>query len=270
MGHNSVPTSDSNACWKDISRTQLCTALIWDWELPEGIEWPTFLPRKPRQSVPSPWLPVRRGPRIQSRASHPIVHRHYSTKPSDIPSHLTHLTPTGEAHMVDITSKAITHRKAIAIGHVVFSNPTAVSLIQANALNKGDVLSVARIAGIMAAKRTPDLIPLCHPVGITAVTMDLEVIPSSAESWLDNGSSEKVKIGKRRDCGRIKIKATVECDHKTGVEMEALTAVTVAALTVVDMCKGVDRGMTMEGIRVVLKKGGRSGEWKADDDNDTM
>ncbi len=215
------------------------------------------------------------GPRIQSRLFRRILHRYYSTTPPALPSNLTHLTPTGEAHMVDIAGKAVTHRKAIAVGHVIFSNSTAVPLIQANALKKGDVLSVARIAGIMAAKRTPHLIPLCHPVGITAVAVDLEVIPpkrpapSPAEPRLNNVSTENLPVDVGRpngkDFGRVQIKATVACDHQTGVEMEALTAVTVAALTVVDMCKAVDRGMAIEGIKVVLKKGGRSGEWKADD-----
>ncbi|KAJ4425069.1 hypothetical protein N0V82_000351 [Gnomoniopsis sp. IMI 355080] len=154
---------------------------------------------------------------------------------------LTHLTPTGAAHMVPIAHKQPTARTARAICSVHFSTPTALQLVRANGLKKGDVLGVARIAGIMAAKRTPDLIPLCHPIMLSHVSVDLE--PAEDEG------------------NRIDVSATVTCDGKTGVEMEALTAAAAAALTVYDMCKAVDKGMRVEGLRVVLKEGGKSGRW---------
>ncbi|KAJ9667109.1 hypothetical protein H2201_002628 [Coniosporium apollinis] len=170
--------------------------------------------------------------------------------------HLTHLTPGGTAHMVSITNKSTTHRVAIAVGEVLFSNPDPYRLIAANALKKGDVLAVARIAGIMAAKATPTLIPLCHPIQITKVAVDV---------WLDERLGERAEAGKAaggpKPFGGVKIEARVECQGQTGVEMEALTAVSVAGLTVFDMCKAVDRGMVIGGVRVVSKRGGKSGDW---------
>lgn len=151
---------------------------------------------------------------------------------------LTHLTHTGAAHMVPIAHKQSTARTARAVCSVHFSNPTALQLVRENGLKKGDVLGVARIAGIIAAKRTPDLIPLCHPIMLSHVGVDLVL----AE-------------------GRIDVSATVTCDGKTGVEMEALTAAAAAALTVYDMCKAVDKAMRVEGLRVVFKEGGKSGRW---------
>ncbi|KAJ4304204.1 hypothetical protein N0V88_001817 [Collariella sp. IMI 366227] len=148
------------------------------------------------------------------------------------------------AHMVSISEKTPTKRLAQAKCTVRFSSPVALSLIRDNTNKKGDVLGVARIAGIMAAKRTADLIPLCHPVGITHVEVDLITREE----------------GKDKE-GEIEITASVSCDGKTGVEMEALTAASVAALTVYDMCKAVDKGMVVEGLRVVLKEGGKSGRW---------
>jgi GTP 3',8-cyclase len=162
---------------------------------------------------------------------------------------LTHLTPSGSVHMVDISSKAPSTRLAIATSTVVFSNPTAAKLIAANTIKKGDVLSVARIAGIMAAKRCADLIPLCHPIALTKVGVDVDLIPPSRES-------------PGNEFGIVSIQTKVQCNGKTGVEMEALTAASVAALTVYDMCKAVDKGMRIEGTRVSLKKGGKSGEWR--------
>ncbi|KLU88945.1 hypothetical protein MAPG_07926 [Magnaporthiopsis poae ATCC 64411] len=153
---------------------------------------------------------------------------------------LTHVTASGAAHMVSIASKAVTTRIATAACTVVFSSPTAVRLILENQMGKGDVLGVARVAGIMAAKRTPDLIPLCHPVAVSHVSVELDAVTG-------------------RD--RVEVRATVGCDGKTGVEMEALTAAATAALTVYDMCKAVDKGMRVDGLRVVLKDGGRSGRW---------
>lgn len=158
--------------------------------------------------------------------------------PPPAPPRLTHLTSTGAAQMVSIAHKQPTTRTARAICSVRFSNPTALQLIRDNGLQKGDVLGVARVAGIMAAKRTSDLIPLCHPIMLSHVSVVLE----PADSTID-------------------VSATVTCDGKTGVEMEALTAAAAAALTVYDMCKAVDKGMRVEGLRVVLKEGGKSGRW---------
>ena len=125
-----------------------------------------------------------------------------------------------------------------------FSDATALKLIRDNQMKKGDVLGIARIAGIMAAKRTPDLIPLCHPVPVSHVSVDLKPTEEGSEA------------------ASIEIRATVECDGKTGVEMEALTAASTTALTVYDMCKAVDKGMIVDGLRVVLKDGGKSGRWE--------
>lgn len=156
---------------------------------------------------------------------------------------LTHVSETGSAHMVSISDKAPTKRVATAVCRVVFTDATAVRLIRENQIKKGDVLGVARVAGIMAAKRTPDLIPLCHPIAITKVAVEFSVNDPGREGWA------------------IGVEATVACDGKTGVEMEALTAASTAALTIYDMCKAVDKGMRIEGLRVVLKEGGKSGRW---------
>lgn len=171
----------------------------------------------------------------------------YSSSASNPSSELTHLTPAGTVHMVPIGQKQVTERIAEAIGFVYFSNPEPLRLIRANALKKGDVLAVSRIAGIMAAKRTPDLIPLCHPIALTSVHVDVDV---RAPAVLPS------------DFGSVLIRAQVKCEGKTGVEMEALTAVSAAALSIFDMCKAVDRGMSIKSIRVVLKAGGRSGTWR--------
>jgi len=150
---------------------------------------------------------------------------------------LTHIDDSGQARMVDVSGKAETMREAIAKGRVTM-RPETMALIAAGAAKKGDVLAVARLAGIMAAKRTADLIPLCHPLGISAVTVALDLSETSVD-----------------------ITAAVRTTGRTGVEMEALTAVSVAALTVYDMLKAVDRGMTIEAIRVVHKSGGKSGDF---------
>jgi cyclic pyranopterin phosphate synthase len=142
--------------------------------------------------------------------------------------------------MVSISDKSVTSRIAKAVCTVRFSTKTAVSLIRDNQMRKGDVLGVARVAGIMASKRTPDLIPLCHPIALSKAVVDLDV----------------------RGDDRVEIAATVTCEGRTGVEMEALTAASTAALTVYDMCKAVDKGMVIEGLRVVLKDGGKSGRWE--------
>jgi cyclic pyranopterin phosphate synthase len=153
-------------------------------------------------------------------------------------SELTHLDSAGHARMVDVGAKDETQREAIARGTVLM-RPATLQLIVAGAAPKGDVLAVARIAGIMAAKRAPDLIPLCHPLLLTHVAVELR--PDL-------------------DASAIQIEATVRTTGKTGVEMEALTAVSAAALTIYDMCKAVDRGMRIGDIRLAQKRGGRSGE----------
>lgn len=165
--------------------------------------------------------------------------RAYSTKAPALP----HLTPTGTAHMVPIHDKPITTRTAAAVGRITFSNPTPIGLILRNANKKGDVLALARISGILAAKKCPELVVLCHPIAISSVEVEVEVD----------------SVG-----GCIDVRAVVTCDGKTGVEMEALTAVMGAALAVVDMCKAVDRGIVVGGVRVVEKRGGRSGDWVAE------
>lgn len=151
---------------------------------------------------------------------------------------LTHLDDKGRAHMVDVSEKTATVREAVAAGEVLM-RPETLALIQSGGLPKGDVLAVARVAGIMAAKRTPDLIPLCHLLPITAVSVDFA---------FDEARSA------------ILIQAQVRCSGVTGVEMEALTAVAIAALTIYDMCKAVDRAMRIGNIRLLRKSGGRSGE----------
>ncbi|RMZ08412.1 hypothetical protein D0860_04701 [Hortaea werneckii] len=162
---------------------------------------------------------------------------------------LSHLTSSGDAHMVDVGGKAATRRVAIAFGYVRFSNLEPFRLVSENSNKKGDVLGVARIAGIMAAKRTSDLIPLCHPLPITKVEVDVQIREPSTSStlWKDN------------EHGIATIQAQVECFGPTGVEMEALTAVATASLTVYDMCKAVDHLMRIETSRVVYKSGGKNG-----------
>ena len=156
---------------------------------------------------------------------------------------LSHLDDRGGARMVDVSGKAVTTREAVAEGFVAM-RPETLALIQEGGLPKGDVLAVARVAGIQAAKRTSELIPMCHPLPISAVAIALDPV----------------------DDARLRVEATVRTEGRTGVEMEALTAVGVAALTVYDMCKAVDRGMRIEGVRLLEKRGGKSGEWRADKD----
>ena len=154
---------------------------------------------------------------------------------------LTHFDERGAARMVDVGAKDETRRTAVAEGHIRMG-PETLAIVLSGTAKKGDVLGVARIAAIQAAKRTSELIPLCHPVPLTSVAVDFE-------------TDEKASS--------IAVRATVECTARTGVEMEALTAVQVALLTIYDMCKAVDRGMTMGGIRLVEKRGGKSGDYKA-------
>ena len=153
----------------------------------------------------------------------------------------THFDAEGKAVMVDVSDKEVTERIAVAGGSVVMQ-PATLSLIREGAIEKGDVLSVARLAGIMGAKRTPDLIPLCHPLALTSVSLELTL--DEARSAVD-------------------ITARCKLKGRTGVEMEALTAVGVAALTIYDMCKAVDRGMRITDIRLLRKEGGKSGLYEA-------
>jgi cyclic pyranopterin phosphate synthase len=156
-------------------------------------------------------------------------------------SGFTHFDQAGNAAMVDVSGKAVTSRTATARARVVMA-PATLVMIQQGSAKKGDVLGVARLAGIMGAKRTSDLIPLCHPLVITSVKVDLDVDPATTA---------------------VDITATVRTTGQTGVEMEALTAASVAALTVYDMCKAVDRSMRIEGLRVTYKAGGVSGEFSS-------
>ncbi len=154
---------------------------------------------------------------------------------------LTHFDSAGAAHMVDVSEKDVTARRAVARGWIRMA-PETLALVQAGHAAKGDVLGVARLAGIMAAKRTADLIPLCHPLALSKVSLDLS--PDPAE-------------------GRVLIEAEVRTSGQTGVEMEALTAVSVAALTVYDMLKAADKAMVIGEIRLALKEGGKSGRFEA-------
>ncbi|GAA2328615.1 MULTISPECIES: cyclic pyranopterin monophosphate synthase MoaC [Streptomyces] len=156
---------------------------------------------------------------------------------SSAQDHLTHLDQTGAARMVDVSDKDVTARTARASGRVLVA-PRVVELLRGEGVPKGDALATARIAGIMGAKRTPDLIPLCHPLALSGVTVDLAVADDAVE-----------------------ITATVRTTDRTGVEMEALTAVTVAALTVIDMVKAVDKSAVIADVRVEEKTGGKSGDW---------
>ena len=162
--------------------------------------------------------------------------------PPDGETGLTHVDSAGEAHMVDVTPKAVTLREAEARGTVTMQ-PSTLALIRDNAAAKGDVLAVARVAGILAAKRTSELIPLCHGLPLTSVEVRFEL-------------EEEVPC--------LTITARARTEARTGVEMEAMTAVAVAALTAYDMCKAVDRGMVIAGIKLTYKSGGKSGTYRAD------
>ncbi|HRP97807.1 MAG TPA: cyclic pyranopterin monophosphate synthase MoaC [Rhodocyclaceae bacterium] len=154
---------------------------------------------------------------------------------------LTHFDSHGQAHMVDVGAKDETRRVAVAVGRITMQ-PETFATVEGGTARKGDVLGIARIAAIQGAKRTSDLIPLCHPIPLTRVAVDFE---------LDAAASS------------VECRVTAETVGRTGVEMEALTAVNVALLTIYDMCKAIDRGMTMHGIGLVEKLGGKSGHWKA-------
>lgn len=165
-----------------------------------------------------------------SKTFSPQGMRYYSTK-----AKLTHLNQQGEAHMIDITEKKVTSRMAVAEGFVQFSNSLPVEQILSNSNKKGDVMSLTRIASLSAVKKTSDLVILCHPLPLTKASVSVEIINSR----------------------RIRVECQVKCDGKTGVEMEALTGVTTGLLNVYDMCKAVDKGMILEGIQVVEKRGGK-------------
>ena len=175
-----------------------------------------------------------RASKIVSRSDQPV-----STPPV---SPLTHINQRGEARMVDVTQKGATERTAVAEGRVIMRKETLDVVLEGNAM-KGDVLGAARLAGIMAAKRTHGLIPLCHPLPLTKVEIDI--------------NPEHALPG-------FLVQATVKVTAKTGVEMEALTAVSIACLTIYDMVKALERGMRIEGIRLLLKSGGKSAEWRAE------
>ncbi|MFA5352912.1 MAG: cyclic pyranopterin monophosphate synthase MoaC [Thermodesulfovibrionales bacterium] len=153
---------------------------------------------------------------------------------------LTHFDKEGKARMVDVSEKAVSHREAVAAGSI-FMKPETLRLIKEGNVSKGDVLGVARVAGIMAAKKTPDLIPMCHPLNISSVTIEFA---------LDDEEN------------KVDIRTTVKMAGQTGVEMEALTATSVAALTIYDMCKAVDKGMIISSIMLMEKRGGKSGEFR--------
>ena len=157
------------------------------------------------------------------------------------PSPLTHFDAQGQAHMVDVGAKASTHRVAVATGRIRMLAAT-LALVQSGTAKKGDVLGIARLAGIMGAKKTSELIPLCHPIALTRVAVEFEILPGASE---------------------IVCTATAETVGQTGVEMEALTAVQVALLTIYDMCKAADRGMVITEVRLLEKHGGKSGSWVA-------
>ena len=152
----------------------------------------------------------------------------------------THFNETGAAHMVDVGGKPVTQRTAVAEGFIEM-RPETLAMVMAGTHRKGDVLGIARVAGIMASKKTAELIPLCHPVALTHASLDLEPQPEH---------------------NRVRCTATARTAGQTGVEMEALTAVQIALLTIYDMCKAIDRGMTIQDVRLLEKSGGKSGEWR--------
>ena len=157
--------------------------------------------------------------------------------------HLTHVDERGAARMVDVAGKAVTHRRAVAEA-VIHMRAETLAMIYEGRAPKGDVLGVARVAGITAAKKTSDLIPLCHSIALTHASVDFEPLGDG-----------------------VRIRAAIETDGATGVEMEALTAASIAALTLYDMCKAVDRGMTVDGLGLLLKEGGKSGRWVREEDS---
>jgi cyclic pyranopterin phosphate synthase len=183
-------------------------------------------------------------PSARKSSVKPLLHPIYFVTIFDM-SQLTHFDAQGQAHMVDVAAKAATHRIGIAGGRIEML-PGTLALIESGSAKKGDVLGIARVAGIMAAKKTSDLIPLCHPLALTRVAIEFEVVHAS--------------VNRASSVGCI---ATVETVGSTGVEMEALTALQVALLTIYDMCKAVDRGMTITDCKLLEKHGGKSGSFIA-------
>ncbi|KAL8786261.1 MAG: hypothetical protein Q9195_008285 [Heterodermia aff. obscurata] len=202
---------------------------------------------------------------------------------------LPHLTQQSAVHQISISKKAVTSRRALAIGHVVFSNPKPLTLIREHSLKKGDVLAVARVAGIMAVKKTGDIIPLAHGgVGVEGCEVEVEVVGSHESDLIDHDAcvdsklenvSAATALDRKVDRakwltrgigshGGIRIAVSVSTTAKTGIEMEALTGVAGAGLTVIDMCKAVDRHLKLEGIEVVGKSGGKSGAWGVYSENE--
>ncbi|KMN37464.1 molybdenum cofactor biosynthesis protein MoaC [Chromobacterium sp. LK1] len=157
-------------------------------------------------------------------------------------SELTHFDAGGQAHMVDVGAKAHSRRRAVAEGRIRML-PATFALVKDGGHKKGDVLGIARIAAIMASKKAADLIPLCHPIALTRVAVDFELLEADSA---------------------VRIEVTAECSGQTGVEMEALTAANVGLLTIYDMCKAVDRGMVIDGVRLLEKEGGKSGHWRVE------
>lgn len=178
-------------------------------------------------------------------SSQPLARFHSVSARRNNGNKLPHLTSTGEAHMVNVSEKSITNRRAIAVGRVLFGSAQTANLINQALIKKGDVLGTARLAGIMAAKTCPTLIPLCHPIIISGVRVDVRLNASNQDEF-----------------GDVSVESEVTCVGQTGVEMEALTSVTGALLTVIDMVKSVDREAKIDNVRLVLKDGGRSGLWR--------
>ncbi|KAL8850289.1 MAG: hypothetical protein Q9221_004799 [Calogaya cf. arnoldii] len=179
--------------------------------------------------------------------------------------HLPHLNTSSEVHQISVGHKVPTRRVAVAVGLVRFSNPQVMDMIKAHALKKGDVLAVARVAGIMAVKNTSNLIPLAHSnVAVEGCSIDLSLVNPSSEKATSR-SQEDEKRGEMKQpassFGGLSIKVTCESTGKTGVEMEAMCGVVGAALTVVDMCKAVDKEITIADVKTIGKKGGKSGDW---------
>jgi len=215
-------------------------------------------PSEPKTKTPFPW--AKRGLQDSRPTTEDLAYmadeipapRSIEPEPANTSAaQLTHVDSSGEAHMVDVGHKDSTTRLAIASGHVRFSNAESLRLIVENSNKKGDVISTARIAGIMAAKRCSDLIPLCHPIAISKVSVKVRVHqPEDSSPLLE-----------RTEYGAVSVEAGVRCYGPTGVEMEALTAVMGACLTVYDMCKAVDKSMTIESGKLLFKEGGRSGTY---------
>ena len=220
----------------------------------------------------------------ESRAAAPAAKASHS---------LPHLTPSSQIHVVSIAEKAVSHRVATAVGSLVFSNPTPLPLVRSAALRKGDVLAVARVAGVLAAKRTAEIVPLCHSgVGVEGIRVAVEVVGGQEKgaAAVNGGQGDSASTSQQSRIaddkaldprlssflsaplgtfGGIRIAATVECSGKTGVEMEALCAVAGAGLSALDMVKGVDKGCVLGDIKAVRKSGSRSGEWELEQWDDT-